>query len=154
MRIAALIFALLGIAGSGFIGAKWMSDMAEQRGKIEDARRKLAELGALIDPARRQAFEEQSAHLQRLEYASYAFVASAVLGVLGCLVVLKRKGALAAAVFLVAFLTPLAILVDWKPIIFTFGLALATLFAFFVRPAPEVVVKKRYDHIAADTDMV
>lgn len=91
--------------------------------------------------------------MNKLEYATYALMAGAGLSALGCVLVLNRKGAIAAAVFLVAFVTPVAILADWKPIVFSFGLALATLFAFFVKPAA-VVVKKRNDHIPADTDMV
>jgi hypothetical protein len=147
MRIAALIFALLGIAGSGFIGAKWYRDLDAQKVQLALAKQ-------LIEASGDPAAKAKLAELNKLEYATYAFLASTVLAVLGCVLLVKRKGALAAAVFLVAFVTPVAILADWKPIIFTFGLALATLFAFFVKPAPEVVVKKRYDHIEADTDMV
>ena len=146
MRVAALIFGLLGVAGSGALGAKWMTDISERKPELDRAREIIATSG---NP---DAYEKV-AKLDRLIYAAYTLVAGAVLGLLGCVLVFNRKGAVAAAVFFIAFVTPLVVAQDIKPGVITSGLALALLFSFFVKP---LVTKKakREPGIPVGTDMV
>ncbi|WP_439625758.1 hypothetical protein [Gemmata sp.] len=130
MRGAALVLGALGAVGSGALGAAWLIDPGATR--------------ALLEPPTGDD----------LRLAAAVLLGAAVLGVLGCALVSRRRGALAAAVFLVAFVTPLAVHTDPKLIAATFGLALAGALAFFVKPRRAAKRKRRDDHIAADTDMV
>lgn len=144
MRIAALIFGILGVLGSGFLGSKWLKDMNDQKAKIDIARA-VAEL----DPKTKESLER----LDRLGNAAYGLVGGAVLGAVGCVLVFIRKGKIAAGLFLVGFAIPIALGQDGKVAIFTFGLFLAAIFAFFVKARMEKP-RKRNDHIPEDTDMV
>lgn len=147
MRIAALIFGLLGAAGSGFLGAKWTSDIRERKPEL-DAARKLIEISG--DAGAKAKVEE----LDRLERAGYALMGGAALGALGCVLVLNRKGMIAGLLFLVGFAVPIAIAQDGKPAVFSFGLALAGLMSFFVKPAIPYKKPKAKRDIPEDTDMV
>lgn len=130
MRGAAIVLGLLGAVGAGALGVVWLTDPTSSR--------PLAEPPAADD----------------LRTAAAALLGVAVLGVLGCALVGKRRGVLAAAVFLVAFLAPLAVHPDPKLLAATAGLALAGACAVFVKPPRGAKRKRRDDHIPADTDMV
>lgn len=144
MRIAALIFGLLGVAGSGFLGSKWLSDMNEMKGKIE-----LIRAVAATDPKAKESLDK----LDRLGNAAYGLMGGAALGLAGCVLVFIRKGAIAGGLFLVGFVVPLVLAQDGKAAIFTFGLFLAGIFAFLVK-AKQEKPRKKNDHISEDTDMV
>ena len=144
MKIAALIFGLLGVAGSGFLGSKWLSDMNEIKGKIEIIR-----VLAATDPKAKESLDK----LDRLGNAAYGLLGGAVLGLAGCGLVFVRKGMIAGTLFLVGFIVPLVLAQDGKAAIFTFGLLLAGIFSFFVKAQVEKP-RKRRDHIPEDTDMV
>lgn len=140
MRVAALIFGLLGALGSGFIGAKWLSDANQEKAKIDLIR--------ALDPAKAK-------EIDRLINTAYSLLAAAVLGVVGGVLAISRKGMIAAGLFLVAFIVPLLLFGDAKIIIFTFGLALAALFAFFVRskaPVPKPTRASRQAEYEAEEE--
>ncbi|MBA4188499.1 MAG: hypothetical protein C0467_10885 [Planctomycetaceae bacterium] len=141
-----MIFGLLGVAGSGALGVKWMTDISEKKPELDRAREVIATSGS-------PDALEKVAKLDRLIYTTYTLLAGAVLGLLGCVLVFTRKGAVAAAVFFVAFVTPLVVAQDIKPGVITSGLALAILFSFFVKPLP-VARRKREPGIPVGTDMV
>jgi len=144
MRIAALIFGLLGVVGSGVLNAKWASDQNEQW------------LNTVKGPQLLESHPTQQAkyaELDRLTSGAHSLLAGAVLGVLGCAVVMSRKGAVASAVFFIAFVTPIVVTQDGKTAVFTFGLALAALFSFFVKPI-RAARRKRAPGIPLGTDMV
>lgn len=147
MRIAALIFGLLGTVGSGFLGAKWQSDIQSQREKIELARKLAA---AVKDPET----DRKMAELDRLILASYGLIGGAVLGLVGVGLVFARKGMIAGIVFLIAFGAPIALARDPKMAIFSFGLAVGALFAFFVKPGSPYKAPKGGAGLSEDMDFV
>ena len=127
MRILAILFGLLGTVGSGFIGMKWMGDAKESKEKIAVVKK----LNEIIQD------DETAAKLKDLDRAvntSYALLGGAVLGLLGVVGVMMDKTKAAALLFLIGFGASVAIFKDPKIVIFTFGLALAAVFAFVARP--------------------
>ena len=145
MRIAALIFGLLGTAGSGTLGVKWTNDVSATKATI-DSLRPLAEKSPVA--------AEKLAQYDRLVRAAYALLGGAALGAVGCGLVLGRKGVIAGVLFLVAFASPMILAQDGKMAIFTFGLAVAALFAFFMKPGTAEVPPRRRYGIPRDADMV
>ena len=127
MRILALLFGLVGVAGSGFLGMKWMGDANKSKETIALAKK----LNEVIQD------EEQARKLQDLDRAvntSYALIGGAVLGLVGIVIMLSGNGKLAGLVFLVAFGVSVAIYKDPKIVIFTFGLGLAAVCAILAKP--------------------
>jgi hypothetical protein len=148
MRIAALIFGLLGAAGSGFLGLKWTSDANDPKNKAAvDVMRKINE--EVKDPD----LTAKLAHADRVTAAAYALIGGAAAAAIACVLVLNRTGLLAALLFFIGFATPLVLIKDVLPAIFTFGLALAGLFSLFVKPRVSASARRERG-IPADADMV
>lgn len=147
MRIAALIFGLLGCAGSGFLGFKWTSDLQERKTEIEQYRK-------LIEASGDAKAKEKMAELDRLQWAAYALMGGAAVGGIGYVMVLNRKGLIAAALFFAAFAAPLAIAQDGKPAVFSFGLGLAGFFSLFVKAGLPYKKPKDAPGISEDDDLV
>lgn len=143
MRVAALIFGLIGAAGSGFLGAKWLSDANNLKSEIEMMRK-------WGEATKNEKLNENIKKLDRVINAAYALIGAAGVAAVASVLVLNRKGPVAAVLYLIAFAVPVAILQDGMVMIFTFGLALAMLFAVFVRkPAPR---KRGADEAYLDDD--
>ena len=148
MRVVAMIFALLfgllGSAGSGILGVKWLSDVAKKREEIEFVR----QLGEAMQDAK---IASELKRLDRMINTAYALIGAAGLGLVAVTFVGIRKGPIAGALFLVAFVVPIVILQEGIVAIFTFGLAFAALASLFVRkPAP--AKKSKWDDEEDDED--
>lgn len=149
MRIAALIFGLLGAAGSGFIGNKWMSDpiVSGDKEKLKASYELVKNLppNELTDPVV-EAYKRSQTYVPLLGAAGLAVV--------GCVLVGMRMGVVAGLAFLAAFAVPLGFYQKPHVVIFTFPLAVAALLSFFVRkPTPYVPPRKR-PGISEDDDIV
>lgn len=127
MRIVAILCAALGVAGSGFLGVKWLSDINEKKKELEVLRQVEA-------AGNNEKLTNDMKELDRIIRTGYGLVGGAVLGVVGIVLLLMHLPKIAALVFLIGFGAPIALLLDGKVVIFTFGLALAALFALLVRP--------------------
>src|SRR5687768_1440176 len=88
MRIAALIFGILGGLAMGFLGFKWFSDS-----QGEDAKAVMALGGAF------------AAELSKLVTASYVMMAAALLGIIGG-VIASKGNKLGGVLMLVAAIAP------------------------------------------------
>jgi hypothetical protein len=147
MRIVALIFGLLGTVGSGFLGAKWLSDANNLKKEIELVRK----IGEVTKDAKVNAEIER---LDRTVNTAYALIGAAALGAVACVLVLGRKGVLAGLVFLVAFGVPLVLFQDGKLLMFTFGLGFAGALSFLVKSGTPYKKPRRGDYIPDDADVV
>ncbi len=147
MRIAALIFGLLGTVGSGALGYKWYSDAAKSRAGVELARKINEEVK---DPKEAAKLDR----LDRLVRTSYGLMGAAVLGLVGCGLVAARRGVVAGLLFLVGFAVPLVLMWDAGISMFTFGLGVAAPLSFFVRKRTPYVRPKARPGISEDDDIV
>src|SRR5262245_22102379 len=91
MRWVVLILALGGAGGSGFLGYRWFTDTSDPL------------VRRLISPLEYESKRK----------ASVFFAGGAVLGILGGLLALSRRGILAALVLLVAFAGPAVLAQEW-----------------------------------------
>ncbi|HEV3258624.1 MAG TPA: hypothetical protein VG013_17240 [Gemmataceae bacterium] len=141
MRIAVLILAILGAAGSGFLGVRWMTDSLTNKDQIEADRAQAEKLRPLLnlmgeaDPKMKAQLADYDAKYHNAIQAmkAYPFLLAGVgLGVWGGLLGLARRGKSGAALLLVAALGPAVLLP--KTLIFTFCLILAGLLCLLVRP--------------------
>jgi hypothetical protein len=126
MKIAALIFGLLGVVGSGFLGVKWTGE-----GKDPEKLEALKKLNEIAQDAK------VAADLKEIDMrvkTCYVLIGGAVAGLLGVVLMLMDKGKVAALLFLVGFGASVAIYKNPVIVIFTFGLALAAVFAFLAKP--------------------
>ena len=129
MRIAAIVVGLLGAVGSGYLGYKWVSDVKTHKAEV-------AYLQQLNDEEQNERIPGLVAEVDRATKFSYAMLGASVLAVVGVALVSLRQGVLAAAVFGVAFATPLALGADPTSLILTFALPIAAVLSFFAtRPA-------------------
>ena len=136
MRILALIFALLGAAGGGFVGLAGLEGIKKKEAEYEAEKAKPGQT-VVVDEAK----------LANLKRAVYALVAGIPLGVIGGVLALTRKGKIAALVLLAAYVIPVVILtvgvgLDFSEnlvkliLIAPAGFVLGAVFAFFVKPRP------------------
>lgn len=127
MRTLALIFGLIGAAGSGVLGAKWLGDAKDSKGKIDFVKQVN---DAIQDPETTKKLKD----LDRLILTAYVLIGGAAVGLVGVGVMLLGHGKLAALLFLIGFGGPLVTYKEGAVAIFTFGLALAAVFAFIAPP--------------------
>ena len=142
MRYVVLIFGLLGVVGSGFLGYKWRTDLNDGRDKVELNRKLLeSELAGskdnrgAADPllkSRLADFNEKYAKYYSLGRAVPFLLASAVLGLFGTFVSFSRHGLSGAVLLIVTGAGPGA----FAPpaLVFTGSLILAGILSLFVRP--------------------
>lgn len=123
MRALALIFGLIGAVGSGYLGMKWMGT---DKG--------LGERLAVLKSLNQIIQDDDGGKSPKAANTAYALLGGAALGLLGVGAMLADKGKLAALLFLVGFGASVAIFKDPKITLFTFGLALAAVFAFITPP--------------------
>jgi hypothetical protein len=147
MRVVVLIFGLLGAAGSGFLGVKWLSDANNLKKEIDLVRK----VGEATKDAKVNAEVEK---LDRTINTAYALLGAAALGAVGSVLALNRKGLIAGVLFLAGFAIPLALFQDAKLIIFTFGLGIAGVFSFLIKPGTPYKPAKAAPGISEDDDMV
>jgi hypothetical protein len=133
MRWVVLILALAGAGGSGYLGFRWFSDAEAKKTQI-NLIRQLAKTSPTAQ-----------AEVNRFETsrnASFFLMASALLGFIGSLLAISRRGILAALVLIVAFAGPVVLCKDWLLektdnlmgfAIWTGALVLAGLLAFLIR---------------------
>ena len=141
MRIAAFVVALLGVAASGLLGIKWLTDFSVEKSK--PSYKQYVELGrelAKTDPEMKKKFEL----LDGMVRTAYAFVACAGIGLVAAVLVLKRQGLIGGVTLLVCGVVPVVFDGDPKMVLFTSLLLIAGILALFVRkkrpptvPAPE-----------------
>jgi hypothetical protein len=156
MRVLALIFALIGAAGSGLMGFILLDAVQKKEAELQRA-------GA--DGARVQAAMDQIKEYRNLKLAIYGMIAGVPLGVIGGYLAISRKGKFAAALLLLSYAVPFGILaagvgIDLsdervKPILlFPAGFLLAALCALFVRPVTPYKRPRPAPGISEDDDMV
>jgi hypothetical protein len=121
MRIAALIFGLLGAAGALFLGIKWQGDLSSQEGQA--AMKLAAAFGK----------SELGSEMLSMQRGTYALLICGVVGLIVSFVVLLRKGHRVANGALLVICGILPVLLVSKAV-FGVPLALAGLFAFAVKP--------------------
>jgi len=135
MRWLVLAFALVGAAGSGFVGFVWRSEVDKQSSPS------IAQIRANIkkNPAVRDSYR----HAIALDNATYFLMAGAPLGLIGAFLAVGRRGILAFLVLLTAWAGPgvflFEILVNHSEIlsrwaIFTAALVPAAIFSLMIRP--------------------
>ena len=146
MRIAVLILALLGAFGSQYLAFRWEHDV--QEAKVATSVLRIAsEMEARNGLPKNPAIAEQIANNDRLVSAGEAngntAMGAAALSTIG-MILLFRLRMIAGLVFLFCFLVPITVAQDGKIAIYTFGLALAALCSFFVKPlrTPLTALKK------------
>jgi uncharacterized protein involved in cysteine biosynthesis len=130
MRIAVLIFALLGAAVAGFLGSKWLGDLAEGKASVEKMKKTMQDFKGLIDsPELDTKFKE----LASLERAAYLLVVAALVGlVMEIMVVLgKIPPKVAGAAMLLAVALPTVF--QPKSLVFTFCLVIAGILALLAK---------------------
>ena len=153
MRIVVLLLALVGAAGSGFVGLSALEGI--EKGQKE------------IDAAKAQGRPVAGeARWNNLKIAVYALIAGIPIGVIGGFLALNRKGKLAAVLLLASYAVPIVFLavsvgLDFSDdvvkiiVLFPAGLAVAGLLAFFVSPGiPFQPPKKKRVGISEDDDLV
>ena len=117
MRFVVLIFGLLGVAGSGYLGAKWIS--GKPKPEEFEAMKALATI--INKPELTAQIQEQEARNR----TAPVLLGSAVLGLIASIAAFKRKGLLAGLVFFVALALPIALHGDAKLLIFLFEIGRA-----------------------------
>jgi hypothetical protein len=115
MRIAALIFGILGGLAAGALGMTWMSDLAEYEHELELA----AKMG--IDVA-------------GLRTAAYLLLLALPLGIASGVMALRGKGRIAGPTMLAAGVLPA--IFEPKALVFTFLLIIGGLMSFAAKPKP------------------
>ena len=137
MRYAMLIFALLGTAGSGFLGYAWykntktLDEMSQKLGgddKVEMLMKLTGDKGPGVALTRARTVP------------SYVLLAGAVVGLLAAVATFARviPGVVGGVVLLAFAVVPAVLVKEPAPVMFTIGFLLAGLFAFFVRARPAV----------------
>jgi hypothetical protein len=149
MRVVALIFGLLGAAGSGFVGVKWMNDPAigGKQAELKLAHQMFAGL-----PPNPLTDEVEEAYRRSQTY--YFLLGAAAVAAVACVLVLSGKGLFAAILFLVAFAGPMAMYQKPQLVVFTGALAIAGVFSIFVKPSTPYKAPKPGEDISEDDDMV
>lgn len=143
MRYVMLVFALLGVAGSVFLGARWLGDLDKGRDKI-------AKMQELSDKMGEENFKKLSKAMgsevdmnqyHKLVNASYALIGGAVLALLTSIVTFVRvvPGYIGGVILIACAVAPA--IFEPKSLVFSGSLILAGLFAFFVRRPTPVVVR-------------
>lgn len=112
MRIAGFILAILGALAAGALGAVWLSDAAKYKHEIAQAKALGVDVGSIVT-------------------AGYVLILSMVLGVVGGVFALRRKGPIAAAILVAAGAAPA--LFAAKALVFTWLLVLAGLLCLGVK---------------------
>jgi hypothetical protein len=156
MRVLALIFAIIGALGSGFMGFI----------ALDTIRKKEAELVKAGDQgAKVQAAMNQIEEYKNLKLAVYGMIAGVPLGVIGGYLAMVRKGKLAAVLLLLTYAIPFAILATGvginfsdsrvQPILlFPAGFLIAAFFALFVRSGVPYKKPRPAPGISEDDDIV
>ncbi|MBA4066998.1 MAG: hypothetical protein C0501_25470 [Isosphaera sp.] len=150
MRIAALVFGLLGTAGSGYLGVKGAADLNDLR----DLRRQW-EYEQKV--GRRPATEVDrglAAEIDLLDRSAYPLIGGAAAGLVGCGLVLRRVGWAAGLAFAAGFAAPLALARDARPAVFTFELAVAAVLSFLVTRRTLYKKPRRRRDLSRDDDLV
>lgn len=146
MRVVAVLFGVLGVAGSGFIGARWMQDVG---GKEEIL--KVAYELTKDGPNNQLKIDAEEAYKRSRTYK--LLLAGAALGAAAVGLALARYRLVSGLLFLAAFALPMAIYQKAPLALFTGALVPAALFAFLVRPAaPPSKSKRRWDISDDDED--
>jgi hypothetical protein len=112
MRIAAFILAILGGLAAAALGMTWLSDAAELSDQVEQA--------------------GTSGALDGIVTAGWLLVVGLVLGIVGGVLALMRKGKVAAGLLVGAAVAPAVF--EPQALVFTFLLLLAGLFAVAIKP--------------------
>ena len=149
MRVAALVFGLLGVVGSAFVGVKWMNDPGV--GGKQAELKKAVELVRALGP---NPLTEDVEEAYRRSQTYYALLGCAALGAIACFLVAMRKGMLAGALFLGAFAIPMALYQKPPLAIFTGSLVIAGLLSFFVKSGTPYKPARPGRGITEDDDMV
>jgi hypothetical protein len=131
VRIASLILGLLGAAGALALGIKWHGDMSTPEGVAA------FKFAAALSKADGVALGGLGAEMAGLQRATYALLACGVLGLIVSVVVLLRKGNRIANGALLVICGVLPIVLQTKAVGGAY-LALAGIFAFFVKPKAAV----------------
>src|SRR5262245_23040112 len=100
MRVLALLFALIGAAGSGLVGFTGLEALKKAEAEAEAEKARPGGPLKVID-------EAKLAHLKR---AIYGMIAGIPLGVIGGYLALTRKGKIAAVLLVVTYAVPFVIL--------------------------------------------
>lgn len=160
MRFVVMLVAILGGLGSAFLGYVWFEDFRTNRDKIDRTWKEAQAAKALVvalAPDKAKQIEESS-EFKTLKFAmrrgvtSPFLLAGLLMGVIGGIVAMERRGFSAALVFLTAAVGPLVVhaggLADivslvrneegFRLLICTSGLYLAALLSLFVwAPRPK-----------------
>ncbi len=132
MRILALIFALIGAAGAGFVGLAALKGLQEKEAELTK------------DNTEAKAKLNEISEVKNLKMAIYGLIAGIPLGVIGGILALSRKGLFAAVLLILTYAIPFVILatgvgIDFsdkrvQPILlFPAGFLIAAFFSLFVR---------------------
>lgn len=116
MRIAAMVFAVLGAVLSGLLGMKWLGDANNAQAALEAAR----SLGV------------DTAPMDTIVRAAYALLGSLALGIAGCVLVFKRQGKPAAGALAAGVVLPA--LFAMNTLLTTSFLGIGAVFALFSKP--------------------
>jgi hypothetical protein len=119
MRIAGFILAVLGALAAGALGAVWLSDAAKYKDQLAQAQALGLDVGSIVT-------------------AGYVLVLSLVLGIVGGVMALRRKGTIAAAILIAAGVAPA--LFEPKALVFTWLLLLAGLLSLGAQPRRSVAM--------------
>lgn len=114
MRILAIIFGLIGVLGAGFTGAVRLNKIQEQK--------PLEEVIRALDPDYENKIR-----------STYAMLVSTVLGLVGVLFAAQRKGIVAGAIFLIAFIFPLVFIQEKMTAIMPGGLLIAGILSLLIK---------------------
>ena len=136
MRIAVLIFAILGSITSGGIGVLWHFNWESQQDEVDKWNQspEIRMLAAAVSPTE---YEKAKAEIEELTHRGrvYPFLlAGAVLGLVGGALAMSRDRWFASGILLVAGGAPFVIYQDPLLLIATGFLLLAGLLALLVRP--------------------
>jgi hypothetical protein len=150
MRVVALLFGLLGVIGSAFVGVKWMNDPAVT-GKAAELNKELYPKVKDLPP---NPLTDPIIEAYRRGRTYMALLGCAALGAIACFVVAMRKGVIAGALFLGAFAIPMALYQKPQLAVFTGAFVIAGLLSFFVKSPTPYKAPRPGPGISEDDDLV
>jgi hypothetical protein len=113
MRYVAFVVGLLGVLSSGYLAYNWTTDVLKNKDQVEKSREELNKTREAVEKSGNLDLKLDLAKADLL-YAEFSarskawpfVIGSVVLGILGCFLVLKGRGLIAALLMFVAFILP------------------------------------------------